>query len=419
MAMAVSLDFERLAKSFVEDSIKKDISPVVYAKLLKAINFIYNFNSVSVFELMERLSYTEDEFEAFWRQVMRFDLFEWSRKECSCRITEKGKKWCEKIFENWERKEAIHLYKVSKFAYPCLKVLKEFPMIDRKTILEKVNAIIDITEFRVERILKLLKKHEAVVYHYNYKKRVYLQVLSAKGHRFIEYLTEWEKEEEKRQKDNTKKGLVINSMIRNEQEKIEMMQGFVDTYNTRDTLYDEYAKIYNSIMEGIRNKDVLSVKRIADPFYEHLNELEESFGLDSFSDATDVMKIYYLGQLKGVTSMIADLAKDEEEKEDAINLDETYTHLKKLLLCISKNPGIDTIRLSKVTGLNTNVLYKFFKKMEKFDLFYIHKENSETRYHLTPKGIKYKTYIVEHRISLIKDQIYKEFMETTGLSIAE
>lgn len=183
----------------------------------------------------------------------------------------------------------------------------------------------------------------------------------------------------------------------------------------------KYPKVFECITDGIVNGKVLEVEDIADYYFKNLHKLNAKYFLyrdvDSVPEELEAkLKYYQIGQVKGIMDILADLSYREKERRKAQELYDKYIHMYKILKCIFENDYITRKDLAEKTGLNTNILYKFFKRVEGQDLFNIYKLDKESVYSLTRRGRKYFEYMKEYKVSRIKEAVFKEYLESVGLS---
>lgn len=145
-----------------------------------------------------------------------------------------------------------------------------------------------------------------------------------------------------------------------------------------------FETIKDAISQGSLNTISKELKKITD-LYERVSNLLDIQEIKN-------KKCFYFGYIIALSTIGENLANAGLEKSQVTEILSNYSLLLPILNIIAKKDTISGVDLKKATGLKSNNLSNFMRRIKQFELISIHKVGTTNYYSLTKKGRQFIEY---------------------------
>ncbi len=152
-----------------------------------------------------------------------------------------------------------------------------------------------------------------------------------------------------------------------------------------------YETVYSMVLEAIGTGTAKEVKEQFSDFYEKEEQLSEIMGVMDSSD-TEMKQAtvqYWFGQIKALTDLLSGHVKQEQERQDFLELSKCSKHLNACLFIINEHPRISGTDLKQQLQLKDSNFSNFLKRIEHYQLLNVIKSGNTKYYMLSPQGRRY------------------------------
>ena len=166
-----------------------------------------------------------------------------------------------------------------------------------------------------------------------------------------------------------------------------MMESFVS--NDLSSMENAYETVYSIVLEAMINGAANEAKEQFSDFYAKEEQLAEIVGVIDSTDTEigqDGAGQYWFGQIKALTDLLSEYAKQEQARQYFLEQSKRSKHLNACLALINEHPRISGTELKKRLQMKDSNFSNFMKRIEPYQLFHVIKSGNTKYYMLSPQG---------------------------------
>ena len=154
-----------------------------------------------------------------------------------------------------------------------------------------------------------------------------------------------------------------------------------------DIIKNAYEVIQTMVSEAFLNSTLLETKQQLSDYFEKEDRILGFLNQKCSEKDRSQFEIYYCaGKISGLMDLLSSAAQRTNEQREIQDISNKSKYLVKCLKFVDEQPFISGTDLKRKLGLSDSSFSNYYKRIESYQLFCVHKIGNTNYYSLTPRG---------------------------------